>query len=238
MQELSERHRRWVANYFGGKVEELHYHLAAIVAASEHSVQLFASGHEIPRANCQAVVYGFSAFANVIQTLKDATKTVTGEQLPWSTIKLLRHGSFMSDARNAATHDGNPVVSARVGGRYFVPAKITRLGDREQVIEIPAPAEDVRTLCLEFAGDFCQLLRETLLGTENVAHLRGTSFSMAELEEAIAESKVIPGLNKELFANNRQEIAASLRDVKHDPIAQAIGHLDVVIRYCELTQNK
>ncbi|WP_191625326.1 hypothetical protein [Pseudomonas fluorescens] len=238
MQELSERHRRWVANHFGGKVKELHYHLAAIVAASDHSLQLFASGHQVPSANSLALVYGFSTYANVIQTLKDATKTVTGEQLPWSTIKLLRHGSFMKDARNAATHDGNPVVSAWVDGRYFVPGKITRLGDNGQVIEIPAPAEDVRTLCLEFAEDFCRLLLETLLGMENVAHLEGASFSMAELEEAITESKVMPEFAKELFASNRQEIAASLRDAKHDPVAQAIGHLDEVIRYCELIQKK
>jgi hypothetical protein len=238
MQEFSERHRCWVANHFSGKVEELRYHLTAIVAASDQSLQLFTSGHQVPTANSQAVVFGFSAFANVIQTLKDATKTVTGDQLPWSNIELLRHGSFMRDARNAATHDGNPVVSAWVDGRYFVPAKISRLGDRGQVIEIPAPVEDVRTLCLEFAGDFCQLLRKTLLDTENIAHLRGASFSMVELEEAIAESKVMPEFAKELFASNRQEIAANLRNVKHDPVAQAIGYLDEVIRYCDLIQRK
>lgn len=237
MQEFSEHHRRWVANHFGGKVKELHYHLAAIVAASDQSLRLFASGHEVPSANSQAVVYGFSAFANVVQTLKDATKTVTNEQLPWSKIELLRHGSFMRDARNAATHDGNPVVSAWVDGRYFVPAKIARLGDRGQPIEIPVPAEDVRTLCLEFAGDFCQLLCVTLLGAESVAHLRGASFSMAELDEAIAESEVMPEFAKQLFASNRQEIATSLCDVKHDPVAQAIGNLDEVIRYCELIQK-
>lgn len=234
MQELAERHRRWVANHFSGKVKELHYHLAAIVAASDQSLRLFASGHEVPSTNSQAVVYGFSAFANVIQTLKDATKTVTSEQLPWSKIESLRHGAFMRDARNAATHDGNPVVSAWVDGRYFIPAKISRLGDRGQPIEIPAPAEDIRTLCLEFTEDFCQLLRKTLLEAESVAHLKGASFSMAELEEAIAESQVMPEFAKQLFASNRQEIATSLRNVEHDPVTQAICNLDEVISYCEL----
>jgi hypothetical protein len=238
MQELSERHRRWVANHFGSKVQELQYHLRAIVAACDQSLALFASGQDVPRVNNQAVVYGFSAFANVVQTLKDSVKTVTNEQLPWSKIVQLRHGAFMRDARNSATHDGNPVVSAWVDGRYFVPAKIVRLGDREQVIEIPAPTKDIRAVSLEFSGDFCQLLRETFIGMESVEPLRGALFNMAELEEAFVESNVMPEFAKELFASNRQEIATSLLDVKHDPVAQAIGHLDELIQYCELKQEQ
>lgn len=238
MQEFSERHRLWVANHFGGKVKELHYHLAAIVAACNQSLNLFSSGQETPSVNGKAVVYGFSAFANVIQTLKDAIKTVTNEQLPWSKIEQLRHGAFMRDARNAATHDGNPVVSAWIDGRYFVPAKISRLGDRGQVIEIPAPAEDVHTLCLEFAEDFCQLLRQTLVEAKDIDHIKGSMFSMAELDEAMAELQVIPEVVKQIFAHNRQQIETSIRDVKHDPVAQAIDHLHEVISYCELMQKK
>lgn len=238
MQELSGRHRRWVANHFGSKVRELQYHLEAIVAACDQSVALYASGQSVSKENNQAVVYGFSAFANVVQTLKDAVKTVTGEQLPWSKIAQLRHGAFMRDARNAATHDGNPVVNAWVDGRYFVAAKIVRLGDRGQVIEIPAPTKDIRTLSLEFAEDLCQLLRETLIGLEGVEQLRGAIFEMAELEEATVESNVMPEFVKELFASNRQEIATRLREVKHDPVALAIGYLSELIQYCELRQDQ
>lgn len=144
----------------------------------------------------------------------------------------------MRDARNAATHDGNPVVSAWVDGRYFVPVKISRLGDRGQVIEIPAPAEDVHTLCLEFAEDFCQLLRQTLVEAKDIAHIKGSMFSMAELDETMAELQVIPEVVKQIFAHNRQQIETSIRDVKHDPVAQAIGHLQEVISYCELMQKK
>jgi hypothetical protein len=36
----------------------------------------------------------------------------------------------------------------------------------------PEMIEDVRTMCLELAGDFCQLLRETLLGSESFVRLR------------------------------------------------------------------
>ncbi|GEM_PF-1500082 len=238
MQEISERHRRWVANHFGSKVRELQYHLQTIVAACDQSLALFASGQTVPRENNQAVVYGFSAFANVVQTLKDAVKTVTGQQLPWSKIVQLRHGAFMRDARNAATHDGNPVVSAWVDGRYFVPAKMVRLGDRGQVIEIPAPTKDIRSLSLEFVEDLCQLLRETLTGLESVEQLRGALFNMAELEETIVESNVMPEFVKELFESNRQEIATSLRKVKYDPVDQAIGYLAELIQYCELKQGQ
>ncbi|SDG97654.1 hypothetical protein SAMN04487926_101482 [Paraburkholderia steynii] len=238
MQAFSERHRRWVANHFGGKIKELHYHLTAIVVACDQSLRLSSSGLHVPSENSEAVVFGFSAFANTIQTLKDAAKTVTGEQLPWSQIEQLRHGAFMRNARNATTHDGHPVVSAWVDGRYFVPARIVRLGDREQIIEIAAPTEDIRTLCLEFSQDFCQMLREILSRTENVAPLRGIPFDMAELDEAIAESNVMPEFVKQMFAANRQEIAKSLDTIRHDPVAEVIKRLDEVTRYCGLMQKE
>lgn len=237
MLEIKKRHRRWVANHFGHKVAELHYHLIAIVGACDESLRLFANGQPVPKGNSEAVIYGFSSFSNVIQTLKDAAKTVTGQQVPWSRIEKLRHGAFMRDARNAATHDGNPVVSAWVDGRYFVPMRIVRLDQHDNLVEIPAPRQDIRTLCLEFAADFSNLLRETLHDRGNIADLRGASFSMTELEEATTGSAVIPEFAKQLFAEKRAEIASQLAGVQHDPIAQAITHLDEVIGYCALVQG-
>ena len=238
MQKVSQRHRLLVANHFGSKVRELRYHLEVIVVGCDQSLTLFANKQTVPIENNQAVIYGFSAFVNVVQSLKDALKTVSAKQLPWSQIVQLRHGAFIRDARNAATHDGNPVVSAWVDGRYFVPAKIVRLDHRGQVIEIPAPTKDIRTLCLEFAEDFCQLLRETLIGLESVEELKGALFNMAEREEAIVESNVMPEFVKEIFENSRQEIETNLREVKHDPVDQAIGYLAELIKYCEMKRDQ
>jgi len=233
MEEFSVRHRRFVANYFAGKVKELRFQLAIVVAGCDKSLSTFTSGGEVSRDNHQAVLYGFSAFTNVIQTLKDAVKTVTNEQLDWSKIERLRHGSFMRNVRNAATHDGNPVISGWADGRYFVPSKIVRIDGFGKTIEIPAPAEDVRAICLDFAEDFCLLLRETLIAAGGIEHLKGSKFSIEEVEDAFANSTFIPPFAKELFAQNREKIEADLKDLQHDPIADAVKELGEVIQYCD-----
>lgn len=233
MKDISERHRRWVSHFISGKVKEMRYHLSLIVAACDHSLRLFSGGQEVPAENSQAVVFGFSAFANTVQTLKDAAQIVTRERLAWSKLEQMRHGAFLRHARNAATHDGNPVISAWVDGRYFVPARIVRLDVSGRVVEVPAPKEDVRTVCLEFTRDFCGLLRETFTTATGLPALAGASFDMAAFEEAIAESSVVPEFAKQLFAGTRDEIARSLATSKNDPVADAINELDEAVRFCE-----
>lgn len=233
MEEFSVRHQRFVANYFSGKVKELRFQLAIVVAGCDQSLNTFTSGGEVSRYNHQAVLYGFSAFTNVIQTLKDAVKTVTNKQLDWSKIERVRHGSFMRNVRNAATHDGNPIISGWADGRYFVPSKIVRIDGFGKTIEITAPTEDVRAICLDFAEDFCHLLRETLIAAGTIEHLRGSRFNIEEVEDAFVNATFIPPFARELFAHNREKIEADLKDIKHDPIADAIKELGEVIQYCD-----
>jgi len=233
MKETSERHRRWVAHFVSGKVKEMRYHLSVVVAACDQSLGLFSGDQPVAPENSQAVVFGFSAFANTVQTLKDAAHTVTGERLAWSKLGRIRHGPFMRHARNAATHDGNPVVSAWVDGRYFVPGPIVRLDDGGRVVEVDAPGEDVRTVCLEFTRDFCGLLREAFSTAVGAPALAGASFNITELEEAIAESSVVPDFAKQLFASSRDEIERSLAVSTHDPVANALSELEDAVRFCE-----
>jgi hypothetical protein len=222
-----------VAHFVSGKVKEMRYHLSLIVATCDQSLRLFSGGQQVPAENSEAVAFGFSAFANTVQTLKDASHTVTGERLAWSKIEQMRHGTFMRHARNAATHDGNPVVSAWVDGRYFVPARIIRLDSDGKIVEIEAPREDVRTVCLEFTRDFCGVLREVFIRSVGAPALAGASFSMTELDEAIAESSVVPAFARQLFAENRDEIARNLATSTHDPVASAVSKLDEVVRFCD-----
>lgn len=232
MEEFKERHRRMVTNYCGGKIEELQYQLMTIVTACNASLVFFNNRQQVTASSRQAVIYGFSSFTNVIQTLKDTIKIMTGEQLPWSEIKQLRHGSFFHDARNAATHDGNPIIDAWVEGRYYIASSIIRLGVNGQVIEIPAPSEDVRTLCLEFTEDLCQLLRQKILDTKESNSLKGSPFNMDELEKALTKVNLVPDFAIKLFIENRDKIAKSISESKHDPVAEAIKHLDALQQYC------
>lgn len=238
MADFLEQHRRWVANFVSGKLEELLFHLQCVVNACDETLRLFNDQKPTPNETQRAVVYGFSALANCVQTLKDAVKTSTGNELPWSSIKSLRHGAFMYEARNAVTHDGNPVISAWADGRYFVPVNICRIGDKGKLITIPAPTADVRTLCLEFSEDFGRLLRQTLLAAHTEPALEGMPFSIEELDNAFGESSVIPDFARKLFLNNRNEIAAQIQTVEHDPVAQAVQHLDDLVAYCEGAQKK
>lgn len=237
MQNVTDRHRRWVTNYIVGKVRELRYHLRAIVDASDESLRLFGQRQAVPKSNNETLIYGFSSFTNAIQTLKDSVATATGQPVPWAEIRKLRHGAFLAAARNAATHDGNPIVSAWADGRYFVPAKILRLDQSGNLIEIPAPLEDIRTLCLEFAADFCQLLSATLPKAESEG-LGGGWFSVSELDEAFAESTFIPEFAKQLFAKQRAEIASQLSNITHNPVAEALGCLGDTIDYCNSMLEK
>lgn len=211
--------------------------MAIIVAGCDRSLNLFKNGSEVPPTNSQAVTYGFSALTNVIQTLKDAFKTVTNKQLAWSEIDQLRHGSFMKNVRNAATHDGNPVISGWADGLYFVPAKIIRIDGAGKIIEIPAPTEDVRAICLDFAKDFCHLLLNKLAAAESLEHLKGSRFTIEEVDDAFANSAIIPAFAQEIYARDREKIEAALKEVKHDPIADAVRELGVVIQYCDSVAN-
>lgn len=237
MSDFSQQHCRWVANYISGKIQELHFHLTNIVTACDQSLCRFEQQMPTPEEIHQSVVYGFSALSNVILTLKDAIQTATGETFPWSRIKQLRHGSFMYEARNAATHDGNPVISGWADGRYFIPATISRIGEGGRLISISAPTADVRTLCLEFTEDYSRLLRQALLAANNQPALQGTPFNIDELDSAFSDSKFIPDFARQLFLNNRDEIAARLPAAKHDPAAQAVKYIDSLIQYCKTEQK-
>ncbi len=234
MEHFSDRHRRWVATFLQGKIKELHYHLNSIVTACDKSLLLFSNRNfPIPNDNEQTVVFGFSAFSNVVQTLKDAVNTIVDDKLPWSRIEKIRHGSFMKNVRNAATHDGNPVISAWRDGRYFVPRKIVRLDQKGKIIEIPSPSTDVRTICLEFSIDYCRLLKEMLSTAQEDPNFKRPSMNIDDLEDELNASDFTPQFVKDFFAANKVKISEEIAGADHDPIKLAINSLDKTICFCE-----
>lgn len=230
---MTARHKRWVANHVKGKVKELDHQLMTLVDACDHSLALFTAGIETPATNGATVTYSFSALANVVQTMKDAVKTVTGQQLNWADIDTLRHGAFLHGARNAITHDGHPVVSAWADGRYFVPAKIIRFGPQGQIITIDPPLDDIRTVCLAFTADFCGLLSTVLADVAGEPDLAGSMFDMTDIDEYFTESLIIPDSVKAIFTANRDQVAAQLESIVHDPISDTITMLAELAQKCE-----
>ncbi|CAI8775427.1 Transcriptional regulator [Pseudomonas brassicacearum] len=231
IEEELERQKRWVANYFTGKVGEFAYRLNEIVIACDDSLSCFIAGRDHPEGTGKIVVYGFSALSNLVQTLKDSISTFSGMSVTWGIIKTLRHGEFFYLSRNAATHDGNPIISSWVDGRFYVPLDIRRLDSNNHLLCIPVPSEDVRTFCLEFSCDFIDLLIQQLSTVERHAYLLGTSYDFYETSKTM-ESNLTPSFAKALFEENSEKIRAAIETCRSAPIENSIEKLNTIRHYC------
>lgn len=237
MQITHEKHCGAVANYMAGKVREFGYQLRVVVDSADRSLTSFQRGDSNPADG--PVVYGFSAFANAMQSLKDALKTIGGEPLTWTQIGQLAHGDFMAKSRNAMTHDGNPVINGWADGRYFVASDISRLGADGGPVEIVRPLDDVRTICLTFADEFCATLSNRLHGLIGQYQIGGAGFDADEIEATVLASDFIPEDVKALFAAKSGEFRRAIAQAPpFDPVANAIEELEKLRRYCRLELSR
>jgi hypothetical protein len=226
-----EEHRGAVANYLAGKVREFAFQLHVVVDASDSSLASYRTGD--PGPGDGPVIYGFSAFGNAMQSLKDALKTIGGEPITWSQVAQLSDGDFLAKSRNAMTHDGNPVINAWADGRYFVANDISRFGSNGEPIEIVRPQTDVRTLCLTFAAEFCAMLSARLRPLVGHYEIGGAGFDSGEVEAAIHTSDLIPAEVKALFAAKSEEIREAIAQAPpFDPVVKAIEELEKLSGYC------
>lgn len=121
MRLTQDQHRLWVSSFFKSKVKEFDFFLRSVVECCDQSMDRFHKGQQGNEQTESRIVYTFSAFSNTVQSLKDSGSTFLKPKIVWSDIEGLRHGTFIWLSRNAATHDGNPVISGWADGRYFVP---------------------------------------------------------------------------------------------------------------------
>jgi hypothetical protein len=82
-----QKHRSAVTNYLVGKVREFAYQLRVVVVACDRGLVAF-QDRQLGASDAD-VVYGFSAFANAMQALKE---TIGGPYLTWAQISQLPHG--------------------------------------------------------------------------------------------------------------------------------------------------
>jgi hypothetical protein len=221
-----------IANFYSSKLDELQFFLEKIVDACDESLRWFKAGQENTDDTGRLVTFSFSAYTNTVQTLKDATGLLREEVFPWSKIKTLRHGSFMYDARNAITHDGNPIISGWADGRYFVPFKIVRLNNEKKVVVIDPPTVDVKQFCLEFTADFADLLSQTLkMIPDDIQHQLAV-FNINELDEMFRDSSFIPEFARQLHVEQREQVLEALQSIKAPRIETAIQKADDLAAYC------
>lgn len=231
--EERQRHQRWVFNYFSAKVDEFSYRLEEIVSACDTSLVCALTGQKHPEETGKIVTYGFSAFSNLVQTLKDSASFFLGAKITWEPIKALRHGQFLYMSRNAATHDGNPIISGWSNGRFYVPSDIRRLDKDGRLVVIAAPMADIRTVCLEFSADFANLLLEHLSEVERASFLQGSLYDHDEVASFIMESHIVPQFAKDLFAQNAEQIKAAASACRFSPVKDSAAKLSTLAHWCE-----
>jgi len=224
-----DQHRRWVSSYFKSKVKEFDFCLRSVVECCDQSMHRFRNGQQSDEETENRIVYAFSAFSNTVQTLKDAGSIFLTPKITWSDIEVLRHGKFIWLSRNAATHDGNPVISALVDGRYFVPNDIHRFGLSGDLIKIPAPNVDAAKFCLEFAQDFSAFLATRL---SSLSPVEGTKPNIAEIQQ-FQHSPVVPAFVRELFDEQKAEIERALTQMKMDPVGDTVASLLAIGTFCK-----
>ncbi|WP_236225481.1 hypothetical protein [Pseudomonas pseudonitroreducens] len=225
------QHRKWMANFFCGKVKELEFHLKSIVEGCDTSLSDHSALRPHDERNAKSVIYGFSSLSNCIQSMKDSSSAILSTDVTWADIKKCRHGEFFYLSRNAATHDGNPVVSMWADGKFYVPQDIIRFDNRGDLVVIPAPEDDVRVFCLEFCLDFAVQFKARMTNSDVDADVINGAFDINELK-GFMESDKIPQFAKDLFDQNMGSIEASLKEAKFNPAHQAVSALDSLIEYC------
>ncbi|MBW9107079.1 hypothetical protein [Paraburkholderia phenoliruptrix] len=224
-----QQHQLWVTNFFSGKIREFFYHLRWVVRCCDESMVDFRAQRPTAGPSHEEVLYAYSALTNTVMTLKDGGSTFLEPKIDWSDIDQLRHGLFMHECRNAATHDGHPVISGWADGKFFVPSNIKRYDNKSRFVQIAVPSADVRTFCLEFAKDFAELLERRLRPLQGTV---GATNALADLDE-ILQSNLIPQEVRNSLQENKNALAAQLAQAKTYPIDAAIALLIEIQHYCD-----
>lgn len=230
MDERVLKSKSWVANYFYSKVCEYQHYLEQVVGHCDSSFERF--GLKLTSRNNEGrlLTYAYGSLNNMVQTLKDSGSVFLPTALSWGDIKKLRHGEFFYLSRNAATHDGNPIINAWVDGRYYVASDIERFDGNGKFIKIQRPVEDVRTFTLEFSLDFYDLLtaRLTLLGDDH--QLTFPLIGASEIEQFMGSDLISEDL-RSLFAGQIEEIKEKAQHIKHDSVEKALEQIRTGIDY-------
>lgn len=115
----------------------------------------------------RGINYNFSAYANTLQSLKDALETSLKIKITWADLyKDNDYCEFIKQSRNAMTHDGSPIINMWSDGLFYVPADIFRLGTKSKPEIIKAPTENILTVCLKFSDLLMEWLKKLIIDNE------------------------------------------------------------------------
>jgi hypothetical protein len=182
---------------------ELKFRMSELIEASRTEIEHFQNSMSpmsisLDKKRPQPVPYRFSSVLAMLQTFRDALIGASVITKGSSDIEDgVHHADLFRDLRNAIVHDGYRPISAWVDGRYYLPVNVKRIskrGNKEVEVEIIAPAEDVETLCLQFAASYCEKLAARLDGLPVDQKLSGWEFSQDWLAAAGNHPAIKPRL--------------------------------------------
>jgi hypothetical protein len=225
-------HLRWVANFFESKLKEHLHYLEEVTRICEQSASLASAKQSLPELLPSLLVYRFSAYTNTVMTLKDAGTQFLSSAIEKGDIETLRHGDFFLKARNAATHDGNPIISAWADGKFYVPEDIVRPGQgKNAIVTIPRPTADIYHVCLQFSSDFVSLISTKLrLGT-TVPDLDGPVYAARQVSEILASS-FIPEDIRAMVQRDLPSILECIANAKRDPLSHSLEQIAKIQAFC------
>lgn len=184
---------------------ELKFRMNELIAASQAEITHFQNSMpplsiSLDEKRPRPVSYRFSSVLAMLQTFKDALIGAGVITKGASDIEDgVHHADLFRKLRNAIVHDGYRPISLWADGRYYLPVNVKRIykqGNKETVVEIIAPDEDVETLCLQFAASYCDALVGRLGALPAEQKLRGWEFNQDWFAAAKNHPTVRPHLAK------------------------------------------
>jgi hypothetical protein len=204
----SEIHKNLIGSFINNKLQEYKYYFIKIITLCNLVNENYKASINPVNTSNENINYLFNALANHFQTLKDSLQVATGQQISWSMLfDSIRHAQFVKDCRNAIAHDGMEVINAYIDGKYYIANDIKRF-DKNKLIHIAAPVEDILTLITEFTYDLMVKIEEIVKNSDAFFELYPT----LKVEDilAVAKSPVLPDFAKMEILKNIKNIESML----------------------------
>lgn len=223
--------RAQFAHFLEHKICEYHFLLSEFITICDRSLENFNAKHEQLDSDEKLITYRFSALASQIQTLKDIVPVLIDKAVAWSDFADVRHMDFMHGARNAITHDGNPLVNLCVDGKYYVAGPFVRYDSiKKKTIKVTPPLVDIKTSTLEFTNDLAIKIHELIESVASEPEIALPVYGIEFFDTAI-QHPAIPQFAKELYVSSDK---SALNEQDHSRIAKIKTELDTLLAYCSV----
>lgn len=168
------------AHFLKNKIGEYRFRLSEVLEVSDRSLNTFNTKLRKNDLDGRLLIYSFSAMSSQAMTIMEIVPVLLDRKVPLSHYKEVMHKDFFVSARNAITHDGNPIINMWADGKYFIASPFVRIGQHGETIEVVPPKDDIATVSLEFTRDFSakliEIVQSNATDTEILKPIYGREF--------------------------------------------------------------